>query len=210
MTGKRGRNNNPRKRNRRNNNAGQLTQSNFRFPMSPVTIPRLGPSITLTRRVTELFDIVCDGINPSVGTFNFSLNDLPNSSEIVNLFQTFSIDEVSVRWNPEYTELTDAALVSNAVNVNFTTAINVIGATIATVDDVNQFSAASSTPINRTHSVRFKPMLLMDGSMPCSCAVTTLSSSLNFWGISYGIPPTGTGMTLRAVAVFKVTCTGPR
>lgn len=168
------------------------------------------PHVSFVRTVQSGFDISCDGINPSVGIFNFSLNDLPSFAEFQNLFQMYKISKVEVVWRPEYTELTDAALVSNAVNVNFNSAIDPSGNTPTTVNDILQFQNCKSTGITKVHSRSFKPYLLMDGTSPCHCFVSTNSASTNFWGLSYAIPPTGIAMTFRATLRYTIICGGAR
>lgn len=206
------RNNQQNPRNRKNRNTELLSINRPRNSVSgtAMTVPNLGPTICLTRRVEEIFDIVCDGINPTVGIFNFSLNDLPSYAEFTALFQMYRLDEIEILWRPEYTELTDAALVSNAVNVNFNTSISVIGASPANVQDVLQNSNCSSTSITRPHSVRFKPALLMDGTSPCYCFVSSQSPSTNWWGVQYGILPTGVAMTFRSTAIYKLSLRAPQ
>lgn len=202
--------NNPRSRKNKDSSLIRYTRPRNSVSGTQMQVPNLGPSIRLTRRCEDLFNIVCDGINPSVGVFNFSLNDLPSSAEFTALFQMYRIDEVEIVWRPEYTELTDAALVSNAVNVSINTAVNLIGAAPATVDDVLQNSNCSSSSITRQHSVRFKPAILMDNTSPCYCFLSSQSPATNWWGLSYGIKPTGIAMTLRSTAVFKLTLRAPQ
>jgi hypothetical protein len=173
-------------------------------------VPNLGPTVTLSRRVNELFDIVCDGINPSLGSFNFSLNDLPGYTDFTGLFQLYRIDEIQIVWRPEYTELTDAALVSNAVNVCLNTSITLVGNTPASVGDVLQNSNCSSSSITKEHRVRFRPCVIMDTTSPCYCFLSSNSPSTNWWGIQYGVPPTGIAMTLRSTAIYKVSLRGPQ
>jgi len=150
------------------------------------------------RTVEGLFDIVTNGIAPNIGVFNFSLNDLPNSSEFTVLFDQYKIEEIEIEWTPEYTELTDAALVSNAVNVFFNTAIDPAGNTPVSVDDVLQYRSLSSTPITKCHKRRFVPAVLMDNIIPASCYIACSSPSTNLWGVVYAIPPTGIAMTFRS------------
>lgn len=173
--------------------------------------PLYRPVVNFTRTIQGgAFDIVCDGINPSVGIFNFSLNDLPNSTEFSNLFQVYKIQKVAISWAPEYTELTDAALVSNAVNVQFNTAVDPSGNTPSNVDSVLQFQNCKSTSITRPHKRSFTPYLFMDGTSPCQCFVSTNSPSTNFFGLAYGIPPTGIAMTFRSTTKYTITCAGSR
>lgn len=198
-----------RKRSGKSATAPNVTQANFNTGYQALQLPRLGPEIRLCRRVENLFDIVCDGINPSLGTFNFSLSDLPNYTDFINLFQLYRIDEIDIQWRPEYTELTDAALVSNAVNVGLNSCLNLINSPVLSVNDVLQNHKCSTTPITRVHRQRFRPMLLMDGTMPCACHVTCQQPTLNWYGISYGINPTGVAMTFRSTVVMKLTLSGP-
>jgi len=173
--------------------------------------PQYKPVVTFVRTLPQgTFDIVCDGINPSVGIFNFSLNDLPNSTEFSTLFQMYKIQNVEIIFRPEYTELTDAALVSNAVNVNVSTAIDPSGNTPGSVNDIIQFQNCVSTGVTKQHRRSFMPYLLMDGTSPCHCFVSTNAPSTNFWGLSYGVPPTGIAMTFRALVKYTVVCGGAR
>lgn len=207
------RNNQSNSRKRKNRNTTELLSINR--PRNSVsgtamTCPNLGPTINLTRRVEDQFNIVCDGINPSVGIINFSLNDLPSFAEFTALFQMYRIDEVEIQWRPEYTELTDAALVSNAVNVCLNTSVSAIGNTPVTVNDVLQNSNCSSTSITQKHNVRLRPAVLMDGTSPCYCFVSSLSPSINWWGVQYGVAPTGVAMTFRSTAVYKLSLRAPQ
>ena len=107
--------------------------------------------IKFERTVEGLFDIANTGLAPSVGVFNFSLNDLPNYTEFTALFDLYKIERIEIEWTPEYTELTDASLASNAVNVYFNTAIDPAGNTPAAVDDVLQYRTLHSTMITKRH-----------------------------------------------------------
>ena len=172
--------------------------------------PVLRPTMTVTRRVETTFDIAADGINPSLGLFAFSLSQLPNVTDFTNLFQMYRIDSISIVWRPEYTELTDAAPVSNAVNVGFHTAVSVDNAAPVSVASVLECSNASTTSITREHRVLLHPQILMNNIMPCSCAITTLNTSALWYGVKYGIDPTGVSMRFRSTAVFKVTLMGAK
>lgn len=195
--------------NRRNGRVQR--RGRFTSQRSPtISQPLYKPVVTFKRTVQSGFDIVCDGINPSIGIFNFSLNDLPNSTEFSTLFQMYKIQKVALIWRPEYTELTDAALVSNAVNVNFNSAFDPNGNTPTSVNDVLQFENCKSTGITKEHKRNLMPYLFMDGTSPAHCFVSTNSTSTNFWGLSFGIPATGIAMTFRCTAVYTIICAGAR
>ena len=145
---------------------------------------------------------MADGINPSLGVFNFSLNDLPGYTDFTALFDQYKIDRIEIEWFPEYTELTDASTLSNAKNVQLNTAIDPAGATPAAVTDVLQFRTLHSTSITKVHKRDFKPAYLVDGISPVSMYLNTSSPSSNWFGISYGVDPTGVAMDFRSRAKF--------
>jgi len=173
--------------------------------------PLYKPVVPFTRTIQGgTFDITCDGVNPSVGVYNFSLNDLPNSTEFSNLFQVYKIQKVHIKWEPEYTVLSDASALSNSVNVQFNTAVDPSGNTPASVDDVLQFQNCKSTGITKPHVRSFTPYLFMDGTSPCSCYVSSNSPSTNFWGLQYGIPATGVAMKFRSSVKYTIICAGSK
>ena len=178
---------------------------------SIATQPRLKPVVNFTRKVEQFYDIACNGIAANVGSFIFTLDTLPDYTDFTNLFQSYRIKKVKLEWKPEYTELTDAALVSNAVNVNFNTAINnSSSAGPSAVSDVTQYESCKSTGITKTHTRTLTPAILMGSTMPCNCYITSDAPSERHYGLWYGIPATGVAMTFRCVATFTIECAGAR
>lgn len=115
--------------------------------------PRYYPIVTFSRTLTGLFDINCTGIAPSLGVLVFTLDQLPAYTDYTNLFQSYRLLRVKITWRPEYTELTDAALVSNAVNVTFNSAIDQTSpSSPATVDEVLEYQNCLTTGITKTHT----------------------------------------------------------
>lgn len=165
-------------------------------------IPLLATPLKFERTVEGVFDISCDGINPSVGLFNFSLSDLPSNSDFTNLFDMYKIDRVEVTWFPEYTVLSDSGLVSNAVDVQVNTAIAQISNTPTTVNDVLQYKTCVGTGITKVHKRSFQPSYLMDGICPCSCYLSCNNATANWYGVAYGVAPTGTAMLFKSRAKF--------
>jgi len=174
--------------------------------------PRYYPIVTYKRTATRLFDINCDGINPSLGEFLFTLDQLPAYQDFTNLYQSYRLVRAKVTWRPEYTELTDASLVSNAVNVTFNTAIDQTDPNPpATVDQVLEYQNCVSTGITKTHSRSLRPTILMPNGMVCSeCFITTTQPSERHYGIKYAIPPTGVAMVFRSTLVMKLQLSGAR
>lgn len=166
--------------------------------------PELNQVVKFVRTVEGAFDIITTGLVANVGIFNFSLNDLPNYTEFTALFDLYKIEQIEIEWTPEYTELTDAAPVSNAVNVYFNSAIDPAGNTPASVDDVLQYRSLHSTSITKHHKRMFVPAYLADGILPVSSYISCASPSTNLYGIVYGIPATGVAMTFRSRARFHL------
>jgi len=173
---------------------------------SPNTIknPELNQVVKFVRTVEGAFDITTTGLVANYGVFNFSLNDLPNYTEFTALFDLYKLEAIEIEWIPEYTELTDAALVSNAVNVYFNSAIDPAGNTPASVDDVLQYRTLHSTSITKLHKRTFVPAYLADGILPVSSYISCASPSTNMYGLVYGVPVTGVAMTFRSRARYHL------
>lgn len=169
--------------------------------------PVYKPIYQFSRVIEEAYDIITDGVNPSLGALTFRLISLPSYTNFTNLFDLYRITKVQIDWVPEYTELTDAALVSNAVNVRFNTAVDISDATIpANVDSILQYQQLSSTGITKPHSRTFAPAMLMGGLVPCSCWLPTSASSEAHYGLKYAIPATGVAMIFRSRVKLWVEC----
>ena len=174
-----------------------------------MTQPRFKPVVKFSRTVTTGFDVVCDGINPSLNGFQFTLSQLPGYTDFTKLFQTYKIDKIKVDWRPEYTELTDAALVSNAINVNFNSCIDQTNGNAPTaVTDVLEYQSCISTGITKPHSRTFIPAVFSDSAMPCHCYVSSLNPTESHYGMKVGVPPTGVAMTFYGTVTFYFTCAG--
>lgn len=172
--------------------------------------PLVSNPIKFQRTVEGVFDITTNGIAANIGILQFSLVDLPGYTEFTALFDLYKIESIEIEWTPEYTELTDAALVSNAVNVYFNTAIDPAGNTPSSVDDVLQYRSLHSTSITKNHKRSFVPAYLMDGIIPSSCYISCASPSSNLYGIVYGIPPTGIAMTFRSRVKYHLSLSQSR
>ena len=167
--------------------------------------PVYRPVYKFTRVLDHGYDIITNGIVASLGAFDFRLDTLPSYTDFTNLFDMYRITKIEVHYNPEYTELTDAALVSNAVNVYFNTAIDLADVSApTTVDDILQYQQLVSTPITKAHSRSWRPTILMGGSIPCSCWVPTSNPSERHYALKYGIPATGVAMTFRCRIRFHL------
>lgn len=170
--------------------------------------PVFRPVYKFTRTSEDAaFNIVCDGINPTLSAFTFSLSQVPNSTDFTNLFDMYHITKIEIDWVPEYTELTDASVLSNAVNVRFNSAIDLTDSLApASVNEVLQFQQLVSTGITKPHARKWSPTFLMGGLVPCSCWLPTTSPAERHYGLKIGVPATGVAMTFRAKVKYFVEC----
>ena len=179
------------------------TQSNSQIMKCPV----YRPVYKFSRVIEERYDIITNGISAALGAFIFTLDALPSYTDFTNLFDMYKITKIEIDWVPEYTELTDAALVSNAVNVRFNTAIDLADANSpVTVDELLEYSTLKSTGITKPHARSWRPTFLMGGSVPCECWLPTSSPSERHYALKYAIPPTGIAMTFRSRVRLHVEC----
>lgn len=169
--------------------------------------PVYRPVYKFTRQVENLFDIVADGINPSLVANFFSLSQLPDSTDFTNLFDMYRITKIEIEWLPEYTELTDAALVSNAVNVRFNSTIDLTDSLApAAVSDILQFQQLLTSGITKPHKRVFTPCFLMGGLVPCQCWLPTSSPAERHYGVKVGVDATGVAMRFRSRVKMYVEC----
>jgi hypothetical protein len=177
-----------------------------------MTQPRLKPVVNFSRTVQlRDYDVVCDGINPTLSGYVFSLDSLPDYTDYTNLFQSYRITKIKINWKPEYTELTDAALVSNAVNVNFNSAVDQTNNSApGSVNELIQYQSCKSTGITKQHNRSFIPAMMMSGVTPCECFIACTNPSERLFGIKVAIPPTGVAMTFHSTITFFLTCAGSK
>jgi diketogulonate reductase-like aldo/keto reductase len=164
--------------------------------------PVVSPIHKFERTVEGLFDQTNNGLVDTISVLNFSLNDLPNFAEFTALYDMYKIARVEIEFTPEYTELTDAALVSNAINVFFNSAVDPAGIGITVLNDILQFKTLASTPITKNHKRTLVPATLMGGLTPCSCWITTTSTATNLFGLDIAIQACGVAMTFRSRAKY--------
>lgn len=174
-----------------------------------IRAPRLYPTVAVARFAQGLFDVTTDGINPTFYAFNFSFNDVPGYSELATTFQFFCIEQIEIWWRPEYTVLSDASALSNSVNVEFNSAID-LGDTTAptTVNALLEYQSTAHTSITTTHYRKFKPVYLISGVMASCGLLATSAASTNWLGMKVALNPTGVAMVFRSTVKFKIALSG--
>lgn len=169
--------------------------------------PIYRPIYKFTRTIEGRYDVATNGIAANLDGFVFTLDQLPDYTDFTRLFDMYRITKVEIEWLPEYTELTDAALVSNAVNVRFNSAVDISDSNPpASVDELLQYGNLKTTGITKPHKSIFTPTFLMGGLVPCQCWLPTSNPSERHYAIKVAIPPTGVAMTFRSRVKLFVEC----
>lgn len=202
----------PRKSNKRavNRRARQKKSPNgnrfSRQKNQSIVFPVYAPIYNFKRVQQDTqYNLVCDGINPTLAGISFRLSFIPNYAEFTALFDVYRITKINIKWNPEYTVLSDAAPVSTALNVFMNSVIDLTDAgPPPSVDDILQYSTIRTTGITKEHGRSWEPTTMMTEGMPCRCWLATSSPSTLHYGVKVAIPPTGTAMTFRATITYYV------
>lgn len=186
---------------------GNQSLNNNRQQSDSMICPVYKPVHEFFRTVDERFDFSTDGINPLLASFIFTLDQLPDYTDFTRLFDLYKIKRIELEWQPEYTELTDAALVSNAVNVYFNSVIDLTdGSAPSSVDELLQSQQLKQSGITKVHKRSWEPVIQMSDLVPCKCWLPTSQPSIRHYAIKVAIPPTGVAMTFRSRARFYVSC----
>jgi hypothetical protein len=173
----------------------------------PMNCPVYRPVYKFSRTLDRIYDVNTDGINPALFGFLFRLSNLPSFTDFTNLFDMYRITKVEIEWLPEYTELTDAALVSNAVNVRFNSCVDISDAAApGTVAQILQYQNLKTSSITKPHKQTFVPAFLMGGLVPCTCWLPTSNPAENHYGVKVAIEPTGVPMNFTSKVKIHVEC----
>lgn len=199
---------NGRRTRRRANNA-PVNSENYSHVEQPlmVCIPR--PIVKFSRRIEGSFDFTNDGTNPTLIGYNFSLSDIPQYTEISNMWQYYRITHVDITYRPEYTQLVDSSALSLSVNKAFNSAITTwTSSAPGSVTDLLSYNTVKSTMITQQHHRRFSPAALIDGLVPSCHWIATTSPSINYFGLQIAIEALGTAMTFRSTVVYTIEVAG--
>ena len=139
--------------------------------------------------------------------YNFSLNDLPNSSEFTSLFDMYKINAVKITFSPQMTENISLSPLNNAfASSRFFSAIDYNDSTAPTsTDELRQYSTCKMTPLLKKHTrMIFKPKILDSSSYTLSTWIASSSPSTNYFGLKVSVEPFE-GSTITTM-IYKIEC----
>lgn len=165
-----------------------------------------GQKVYLYTRFTGVFaNIVCDGINPTLLAYNFSLNDLPNYTEFTTLYDNYKLNGVKIMFRPKVTQSVSTGSINNPdATVPFYTCIdyNDSGA-LPTIDAIRDYKTCRVSTILRPKARYIhKPKIVDSSSSVRSAWLSTASADINWYGLKVSIPPTTTATTFGVEAKY--------
>lgn len=174
--------------------------------------PYSGTQVSNFKRTYDFTTGVTSVLSPTLQAFNFSLNDLPGYSEIVNLFNFYKMKGVVFRWTPYQTESNSTGTVNNVGNIPV----------VFCIDNANSTAPATVSELleHNNHIIHdtltdFKkwipnPKFADSSSAERSGWISTSNISLNYFGIKMAIPATVSAMTYYITWTVYIACKDPK
>ena len=164
------------------------------------------------KRFCDYGELSISNTLPTFAAYNFSLSDLPNSTEFTSLYDMYKINCVVLRFIPQQTQSVSIGSINNPnASARFFSAIDYNdGAAPTSLDDLRQYQSCRMTPILRTHKrVVFKPKILDSNGFSISPWMSTANPSTNYYGLKVAVEPmestTTTTMTYTIEAKIYAT-----
>lgn len=149
--------------------------------------------IRLYKRHSDYFSLPVSGAAGALGSFTFTLNSIPNSTEFTSLYDQFKINAVSVCFYPKQTQVTSLSTADNVRgNARILTAIDYNDDTPPlTLDDLRQYENCEVDVILNKHERYIpKPLFLNNSGQNVNGWLSTANPSTKHYGLKYGIEPT--------------------
>lgn len=151
-----------------------------------------GQKLYLFKRFCDYGEIYISSSTPYFGAYNFSLSDLPNSTEFTSLYDMYKINCVKITFLPQQTQSISIGAINNPnASARFFSVIDYNDGTIPTsLDELRQYQSCKMTPILRPHKrVIFKPKILDSNGFSISPWMSTSSPSANYFGLKIAVEP---------------------
>lgn len=157
--------------------------------------------------------INCDGTNPTMFQFNFSMNDMPGYTELTNLFDSYKLTGILVRGIPyQQSQGTGTGAANNVRNVPIYYAVDKNDQTTPTgVDEICEYNDHKVSNIWSGFKIYIANPKFVDAtSAERGGWVSTGNASLNWLGLKGAIPPTGVACNLFLTWTYYVSCKDPK
>lgn len=165
-----------------------------------------GQKLYLFKRFCDYGELSISNALPTFSAYNFSLSDLPNSTEFTSLYDMYKINCVKISFIPQQTQSISIGSINNPnASARFFSAIDYNdGSAPTSLDDLRQYQSCKMTPILRTHKrVIFKPKILDSNGFSISPWMTTASPSANYFGLKVAVEPMESTTTTTMVYTIE-------
>lgn len=152
------------------------------------------------KRTVDYGTLLGDNINPSYGTYNFSINDVPNYTELTALYDQYKICGVRFRLFPKQTQCTSLDLATQPRNARILTAIDYTDSTSPiSISEVREFETCKVDSIlDRVERYVKHPKYVLSSNIVTDDWCPTSNTTVNWLGIKYAIEPIGSTSATRS------------
>jgi len=162
------------------------------------------------KRTTASFGtITTDSINPVLGAYNFSFNDIPGYTELTSLFDFYKITGIRIRVMPFTQDGSEStASLNNSFNPPFYMCVDTSdGSAPVSVDAVLEYDTLKIGWLWKGLDFYFKPKFSDATAAQRSGWTATTSAANDWYGVKFAVPPTGGSAAKSTVLVtFYVSC----
>lgn len=161
-----------------------------------------GQKLYLFKRHLDYGELTLNNLLPTFAVYNFSLSDLPNSTEFTTLYDMYKINCVKITFLPQMTQNVSLGAVNNAyASTRFFSAIDYNDGNAPTsYDDIRQYQSCKVTPILRPHKrVIFKPKILDSNGFSIAPWMSTASPNANYFGLKVAVEPMDSSSTTSMI-----------
>lgn len=167
-----------------------------------------GQKLYLFKRHVDFGELTISNSINTYAAYNFSLSDVPNSSEFTSLYDQYKINCVKLKFLPQQTQSVSIGTINNPnASSRFFSVIDYNDGTApASIDELRQYQSCKYTGILRTHKrVVFKPKILDTNGFSISPWMSTASPNANYFGIKVAVEPMDSTSTLTMMYTIEAT-----
>lgn len=158
--------------------------------------PSNNNAVRLVRRNVDFFQIVASNTVITTGTYSFRLSSVPNSAELISMYDQYKINAVQLTFYPRMTQITSLINPDNVANRRILTVIDYTdGSPPASTDELREYENCEVRSCLETFSVYIDKPRFADASGALrSGYISTSSPSTVHYGLKYAVDPLNPGV----------------
>lgn len=167
-----------------------------------------GQQLYLFKRFADFGEFTISNSVNTFSAYNFSLNDVPNSTEFTSLYDMYKINAIKIEFLPQQTQSISIGSVNNPnASSRFFSVIDYNdGSAPTSIDELRQYQTCKYTPILQPHKrIIYKPKILDTNGFSISPWMSTASPSANYFGLKVAVEPMDSTSTTSMMYTVEVT-----